>query len=284
MGLKRHELNSTFAIYSEWNASPNLIQSGNFRKVDANSVVAFATGNQVRFGNGSTFSTITRTFGDIRDLRVTDNQIIVTDQSQVYVYNTSGVQQKNFNANEELNTALVYNNTLYSGTKIYGIYNEQKDSLKPDGPYNNTSYKLSLLNNNIWVSTGQRASYDVAGIPSYLGYYHFDGTKWIYPTYFTQNPNIVFNILDVVPNPSNPSEVFFTNYSHYSNSKGIYKMTNDAFTKSYLTELNLIDLDHISIGLLAVRLMKVIIYFVLFHIQQLGLDSIITIDNLITLL
>jgi hypothetical protein len=243
LGLKRHELNSTFAIYSEWNvAGTNFIQSGIFKKVDASNVVAFASGNQVRFGNGNTFSNTLGPFADVRDLRVTDNKIIVTDQSKVYVYDTNGVQQKNFNAEEELNTALLYNNTLFTGTKFSGIYNEQKNSLKPDGPYNNTSYKLSLLNDQIWVSTGIRASYDVAPSPSYLGYYHFDGNKWIYPTYFLQNPNITFNILDVTPNPSNPSEVFFTNYSHSTNSKGIYKMTNDVFTKSYLTELNSIEI------------------------------------------
>jgi len=240
LGLKRHELNSTFAIYSEWNTGSNLIQTGNFRKVDAANIVAYANANRVQYGNGSAFSTLPPTFSNIQDVKVTENQIIVTDQSQVYVYNTSGVQQKNFNAGEEINTALIFNNTLFTGTKISGIYNEQKNSLKPDGPYKNSSYKLSLLNNQIWVSTGLRSSYDVASPPANLGYYHFDGTKWIYPNYFLQNSNLTFNVLDVVPNPSNPSEVFFTNYAHETNSKGIYKMTDDVFTKSYLTELNTI--------------------------------------------
>ncbi|WP_312825445.1 T9SS type A sorting domain-containing protein [Epilithonimonas sp.] len=237
LGLKRHELNSTFAIYSEWNVNPNFIQSGIFRKVDANNIIAFSSGNQVRYGDGTTFSNIPRTFGDIRDLRVTENQIIVTDQNQVYVYSVNGEQQKNFNASEELNTAIMYNNTLYTGTKLDGIYNEQKVSLKPDGPYKNTSYKLSLLNNQIWVSSGVRDDYDIAPNPSHLGYYHFDGSKWIYPNYFIQNSDITFNIMDVVPNPSNPSEVFFTNYTQ-TNSKGIYKMTDDVLAKTYLTELN----------------------------------------------
>ena len=229
LGLKRHELNATFAIYSEWNVSPNLIQSGSFRKIDANNIVAFASGNQVRYGNGTSFSSLPRTFGDIRDLRVTDSQIIVTDQTQVYVYNVNGVQQKNFNANEELNTALMYNNAVYAGTKLYGIYNEEKSSFKPDGPYNNKSYKISLLNDQIWVSTGGRSSYNEA-LPSYIGYYHYNGTKWIYPEYFKTNNQ--FNILDVVPNPSKPSEIFFTNY-FFSGNKGIYKMDNNEFVKSY---------------------------------------------------
>ena len=34
-----------------------------------------------------------------------------------------------------------------------------------------------------------------------LGYYHFDGNKWNYPNYF-KSSTFVWNILDVVPNPS----------------------------------------------------------------------------------
>jgi hypothetical protein len=42
------------------------------------------------------------------------------------------------------------------------MYNEQKAVLKPDGPYNNRSYKLSLLNNQIWVSSGNRDADPIA--------------------------------------------------------------------------------------------------------------------------
>lgn len=231
-GVKYHEINATFALYSEWNQ--NVIGSGNIANIDASGILAFASSTQVRYGNGTSFANLSRTFENIQDLRVTDNQIIVTDRTQVYVYSTGGAQQKNFNAAEEINTALMYNNALFTGTKLSGIYNEQKNSLRPDGPYSNSSYKLSLLNGQIWVSNGKRTSYDTAPEPTMMGYYHFDGNKWNYPNYFLQNPNITFNIMDVTPNPSNPSEVFFTNYSH-TESKGIYKMVNNEFSKSYLT-------------------------------------------------
>lgn len=237
-GVKYHEINPTFALYSMWTKipCPNTSCDEAIKNIDASTLIAYANKNRVMYGTGSTFSTLPETFYDIRDLRVTNNQIIVTDQTQVYVYGTNGSLQKNFNAGEEINTALVYNSLLYTGTINSGIYNEQKASLKPDGPYRNTSYKLSLLNNQIWVSTGRRDSYDQvlnAGY-SYLGYYHYDGNKWVYPSYFTQNTDIVFNIMDVVPNPSNPSEVFFTNYTH-TTSKGIYKMSSDELSKSYFT-------------------------------------------------
>lgn len=228
-GIKSHEINATLPVYTTWTT----LIGGAFKKIDAKGIIGFANATQVRYGSGPSFSTLPRTFTSIQDLRVTDSQIIVTDQTQVYVYSTGGAQQKNFNADENINSAVMYNNALFIGTKLSGIYNEQKNSLKPDGPYNNASYKMSILNNQIWVSTGGRESYNNPILRS-LGYYHYDGTKWIYPNYFKSNPN--FNVLDVVPNPANPAEVFFINYL-FNGEKGIYKMTNDEFTKSYLTNM-----------------------------------------------
>lgn len=225
-GLKYHELNATFPVYNSW-VSPTNFQ-GDYKKIDASGIIAFASNNDLKFGNFPNLSTKSG-FSNIQDVKVTENQIIVTDQTQVFVYGLNGTQQKNFNAEESINTAIVYNNQLFTGTRFSGMYNEQKSSFRPDGPYNNLSYKISLLNNQIWVSTGGRSSYNES-LPPYMGYYHYNGNNWIYPEYFKTNNQ--FNILDVVPNPSKPSEIFFTNY-FFSGNKGIYKMDNNEFVKSY---------------------------------------------------
>lgn len=225
-GLKYHELNATFPVYNSW-VSPTNFQ-GDYKKIDASGIIAFASNNDLKFGNFPNLSTKSG-FSNIQDVKVAGNQIIVTDQTQVYVYGFNGTQQKNFNADESINTAIVYNSQVFTGTRFSGMYNEQKSSFRPDGPYNNLSYKISLLNNQIWVSTGGRSSYNES-LPPYMGYYHYNGTNWIYPEYFKTNNQ--FNILDVVPNPSKPSEIFFTNY-FFSGNKGIYKMDNNEFVKSY---------------------------------------------------
>ncbi len=236
-GIKFHEINATFALYSEWNLPSNIIESGNFNKVDVAGTTAYSQkiGStsfyyQVKYKVGNSFSTINRQFVDIKDLKVTDTQIVVSDKTQVYVYNINGNQQKVFDVAEEINTALISNTTLYAGTKLSGLFNEQKNSFKPDGPYNSASYKISLLDDKIWVSSGGRDSYNSPVIRD-LGYYYYNGSKWIYPDYF--KTNLGFNILSVVPNPANTSEVFFTNYLQNS-KKGIYKMVNDEFSKAYL--------------------------------------------------
>ncbi len=226
-GLKSHDMSVTFPIFSTWTVN----QSGTFTQIDANSIVAFANTNNVQFGDGTSFSTISQSFTSVKDVSVTAQNIVVTDKNRIYVYNLSGSLVKNFNVNEDLNTGMYYNSEILAGTMVSGIKNETMQSIKPDGPYSNYSYKISLLNGQIWVSSGGRASFNT---PIYrdLGYYHFDGSKWIYPSYFINNP-LTFNILDVTPNPSKPSEVFFTNYSFFSGEKGIYKMENNQFVKSY---------------------------------------------------
>lgn len=230
-GLKYHELNATFPVYSSWNN----LQSGAFSKIDASGIIAFSNATQIRYGNGTSFATISRSFSNIQDVKVTASQIIVTDQNQVYVYGTNGVQQKNFNAGELINTAIVSSNQLYTGTKFSGMYNEQKTSFKPDGPYNNRSYRLSLLNDQIWVSSGNLEKDPIPTIANpnenKIGYYHYDGTKWNYPQLFIDN-STVFNILDVIPDPSNPNEVYFTNFISAS-VKGVYKMKDNIFVKRY---------------------------------------------------
>jgi len=235
-GIKYHELNATFPVYTTWITPSSLI--GAFKKVDATDILVFANAKEVKYGSLGSLSTISG-FTDIQDVKVFNNQIIITDQQQVFVYGANGVLQKNFNVGELINTALIYNGQLFTGTQMNGLYNEQKNSFKPDGPYNNRSYKLSMLNNQIWISSGNRDADPAPNIDnpnpnvSKIGYYHYDGTKWIYPNLFVNNSSTVFNILDVIPDPSNPTEVYFTNFYADSGSKGVYKMKNNEFVKRY---------------------------------------------------
>ena len=224
--LKYHPIDVTFSVYSNWNSA-----AGNYTQIDSKTTLVLSNNNTVYYGNVGSLSSIPQSFTKIKDIKITDSQIIVADQTKVYAYTLTGTLQKTIDIGEEVNTAFVVNNQIYTGTKLSGIYDESKNSYKPDGPYSNISYKISLLDNQLWVSTGGRDGYNGPFYTS-LGYYHFDGNKWNYPNYFKISP-FVWNILDVVPNPSKPSEVFFTNYSWIQGQKGIYKMDNNVFIKAY---------------------------------------------------
>ena len=227
-GIKSHPLNVTFSVYTSW-----VTTTGNYLQIEANSIFALANATKVYFGaNINSLTAIADTFVKVKDIKLQAQNIVVTDQTKVYVYNLSGSLQKTFDANEELNTAYIVNNKLYSGSKFSGIFDESKNSYKPDGPYSNTSYKISLLNDNIWIAPGGLQDYYISLYPD-LGYYHYDGSKWVYPEYF-KNSTFKWNILSVKPNPANINEVFFTNHSTRSGEQGIYKMNKDTFIKAYV--------------------------------------------------
>lgn len=226
-GLKYHSMDVTFSVYSGWNTL-----AGSYTQIDSGSVLVLGTPYNVYIGNIVTLNALPQTFTNVKDIKIGAANIVVTDQTRVYVYNLSGNLQKSTDVSEELNTANIVNGKIYVGTKYSGILDENNNSYKPDGPYSNTSYKIQIIEDKLWVSSGGRdARYNPPVDPKPdLGFYYFDGKEWIYPSYFKNNP-IVFNLLDVVPNPIN-NEVYITNYNQ-SVGQGIYKFNYNNLKKDF---------------------------------------------------
>lgn len=232
-GLKTHPINVTFPVYSTWTTE----SVGNFIHADSETVVAIATANNVYYSSGGAFSQIGQSFINIADVVVTNQNITVTDNERVYVFSTSGTPVNSANFGEECNTANMIAGQLYGGTKLSGLKDIANHIYKPDGPYTNRSYKIHLQDDKIWVSTGGRQGRFNGAFPDpkKLGFYYFTGSEWVYPSYFKDNTSIFFNVLDVVPNPSNTNEVFFTNY-YPSNDQGFFKMKYDPSSKDFTFE------------------------------------------------
>lgn len=226
-GLKTHEMNVTFPIYSTWTT----IEAGNKTQIDTDGIIAYSSANTVKYGDGTTFATLGQSFTNIQDVMVSPQNIVVTDDNSVSVFTTAGQFVKSYNATEQLNTGIFSDSKIYAGTKLSGLKNEAGDILKPDGPYNNASYKIDIVGNQIAISSGGRDAFN-AGIFRSLGYYHFDGLKWNYPELFKVNSGL-YNVLDAVINPAKPSEIFFCNYTPNDGSKGIYRMDNNQVAKIY---------------------------------------------------
>lgn len=229
-GLKSHEMNVTFPIFSTWNS----VAPGNFTQISGNSIIAYANANTVKFGDGSSFVNLPKSFTDIRDVIVTAQNIIVADANEVSVFNISGAFVKSYDAGESLNSGFYSDSKIYAATKVSGIKNEAGDLLKPDGPYNNTSYKIDIKGSQIVIASGGKNENLDPITNRHLGYYHFDGAKWNYPQLFINFPGNL-NVLDAVINPSMPNEVFFYNYAFDVAVKGIYKMDGNQFVKKYVT-------------------------------------------------
>ncbi len=229
-GLKSHEMDVTFPIFSSWNN----VAPGNFTQISGTSTIAYSNANTVNFGDGSSFANLPGSFTDIRDVMVTAQNIIVADANEVSVFNISGAFVKSYQAGESLNSGFYSDSKIYAATKVSGIKNEAGDLLKPDGPYNNTSYKIDVKEGQIVIASGGKNENLDPITNRNLGYYHFDGTKWNYPQLFINFPGNL-NVLDAVINPSMPNEVFFYNYAFDVAVKGIYKMDGNQFVKKYVT-------------------------------------------------
>ena len=138
--LKYHPIDVTFSVYSNWNSA-----AGNYTQIDSKTTLVLSNNNTAYYGNVGSLSSIPQSFTKIKDIKITDSQIIVADQTKVYAYTLTGTLQKTIDIAEEVNTAFVVNNQIYTGTKLSGIYDESKNSYKPDGPYSNISYKIIII-------------------------------------------------------------------------------------------------------------------------------------------
>ncbi|WP_370900512.1 type IX secretion system anionic LPS delivery protein PorZ [Chryseobacterium gossypii] len=229
-GLKSHEMNTTFPVFSTWTTE----MPGTFTNIDSEPVLSFSSPTSVYIYNNGTATPLSQTFTNVRDVVVNANNIVVTDQSRIYLFNTNGNYTGTVSFGEDCNTAVTMGGKAYGGTILSGIKDENNNVFRPDGPYFNYAYKISLYGDNqILVSSGGRDGRFNPPIinPRNPGFYFFNGMQWIYPSYFIGNTT-TFNVLDVIADPANPSQVFFANYNNAS-GHGIYKMAYNPTNKDF---------------------------------------------------
>ncbi|MEC3875347.1 type IX secretion system anionic LPS delivery protein PorZ [Chryseobacterium salviniae] len=229
-GLKSHEMNTTFPVFNTWTTE----LAGSFRHIDSEGILSFSSATTGYLYNSGTSVPLSQTFTNVRDVVVNSNNIVVTDLNRVYTFNTNGNFNNTVAFGEECNTAITVGSSVYGGTVLSGIKNESSNTFKPDGPYFNYAYKMSLYGENqILVSTGGRENRFNTAVnnPKNPGFYYFNGMEWIYPSYFIGNTTR-FNVLDVVSDPANPDDVFFTNYIT-APGRGVYKMKYNASSKDF---------------------------------------------------
>lgn len=229
-GLKSHEMNTTFPVFTTWTTE----MAGSFRHIDSEDILSFSSATTGYLYNNGVSVPLSQTFTNVRDVVVNSNNIVVTDLNRVYTFNNNGNFNNTVSFGEECNTATTVGSSVYGGTVLSGIKNESNNSFRPDGPYFNYAYKMSLYGENqLLVSTGGRENRFNTALnnPKNPGFYYFNGMEWIYPSYFIGNTTR-FNVLDVVSDPASPDDVFFTNYTTVT-GRGVYKMKYNASSKDF---------------------------------------------------
>ena len=228
-GLKSHELNTTFPVFSTWTTEI----PGAFRHIDSESELVYSSATAAFIYNNGTPMQLPTSFGNINDVVVNSNSIVVTD-SRVYTFGINGTYSNAIDFGEKCNTSIIANGKIFGGTILSGIKDESNVTYKPSGPYFNFAYKINLYDNNqLLVSSGARAdryNFPVDN-PKKPGFYYFNGSEWIYSSYFNTFNSGSINVLDAILNPLDNNEVLFTNYTMYT--AGVYKMRYNAGTKEF---------------------------------------------------
>ncbi|KMQ58567.1 isoleucyl-tRNA synthetase [Chryseobacterium angstadtii] len=230
-GLKSHEMNITLPVFTTWTTEV----PGTFKQIDSeSSLLIFSSATSAFIYNNGAPTPLPAAFTNIKDIVISSNNIVVTD-GRIYTFGLNGVSLNAVSLGEDCNTAITTTTgKIYGGTILSGIKDEGNNTYKPSGPYSNSSYKVNLYDNNqMLVSSGSRINRYNQGAsnPKKPGFYYFNGSEWIYPSYFIGNTGAV-NVLDAVINPTDNSEVFFTNYTN-NTDRGVFRMKYNPTSKDF---------------------------------------------------
>ena len=114
-GLKSHQMNTTFPVYSTRTTEAR----GAFKHIDSESELVYSAATAAYIYNNGTPTQLPTTFEKIRDVVITSNSIVVTD-NRVYTYGINGVSQNAVSLGEECNTALTAGGKIFRRNGIIG--------------------------------------------------------------------------------------------------------------------------------------------------------------------
>ncbi|TYP99674.1 putative secreted protein (Por secretion system target) [Tenacibaculum adriaticum] len=207
--------------------NPNLIDSnnwnlrfaGDYQKIIQFGTNVYAVSNQSisRISGGSVTQMLNFT-ENIRDIKLSENKLIVSLPKRVIVYNFSLLQiGENISTQEfdfSLNSANINNGNLLLGTNEFGILSSSISSqsyteIHPEGPLSNEVFSIDAYNNNLWIVYG---GYDATYTPvqKRQGYTHFNGENWINTKFDPNQPN--GDLVHVTIDKTKENRVFISSF------------------------------------------------------------------------
>lgn len=226
-GVFIHPLNEFIANFSAWErqfAIPNspfqnvVNFQGNIFASTWNTVYRFDGNNWTQFGH----------YTDLMDITVNGNVMSMVSLNNVVNLNENFGVIDNVPFAQNIRTALRVGATTYGGSLFDGLLNGNNKIL-PDGPYNNKSWKLTALKENLWISPGGMVNNNAPQFNN-NGYFHFNGTIWKHVP--SENMYNAKDVVDVEVNPNNLNEVYVSPWFEYTdwsaaNRIGLMRMENN---------------------------------------------------------
>ena len=195
-----------------------------------NQLVIMNTNSQIYRHNGS-FSLVGAMPQSALDFRTYQDNLIVTTQNHVYVYDKNFVQVAHITSSQFTESEVTFicgtviNNKIYIGTKENGIITTPLNSIafqtiKPDGPTKNNVFAIQTTpSNNLWAVYG---GYNIYYAPDVQlsGISKFTENGW--KNIPKENVLGAVSISRITLNPTNENEVYFSSYH-----SGILEFQND---------------------------------------------------------
>ena len=161
------------------------------------------------------------TYSDLpKDLRFLDGNLLVTNSSNVFIYDADFNIQGTITTNDTLQTefteATISNGDIYIGTLGLGVLKSQINNpnppieIRPEGPLSNNGFKIEAGDNELWMTYG---AYTTSYNPSPLnrrGISHLVDGVW--ENIPADSVLGTANLNYIAINPFNPSQVFISSF------------------------------------------------------------------------
>ncbi|NOR28950.1 MAG: hypothetical protein GQ540_10540 [Lutibacter sp.] len=216
-------------IYTADITNPNLIDFNNWTQHSSGSYTTVEVfNNQVFVSNNRTLSIVENNTlvlqknysSTIKKLKATTNFLTISTLRSVYVNDISNIEILNHTTTStdlfyfNLNTAFFEENTLYLGTKEFGILKSTLNNISnfeeihPAGPVSNFAFSIATNNNNLWVVYGgYNAAYGPLGRRA--GYSHFNGSNWLNTQYSEIG---VSDLVNITFDPIHENKVYISSW------------------------------------------------------------------------
>jgi hypothetical protein len=204
--------------------------------------------NLFEFKN-SLLSLVRDFFEPIINLNASSDHLIIALNSKAIVLDISQNQLVEFKTTDDydftLTSAFFANNTVYLGTKEFGVLKttinqlNNYEEIHPEGPLENDVFSIAVKNKHLWVVFG---GYDGTHTPikNKQGFSHFNGENWINTPFDPDFPVIDLNYISIDPNVEN--RVYISSYGDTRNinsvsTGGLLVVENDEI-KTFYNHLN----------------------------------------------
>lgn len=220
-GIRFASLNNTNLIdFSTWNTLGNTSVNYTHAIVFRNNLYLVSSTNQLLILNGTSLQEALFYDEEVRDLRVSNNKLLVITATNVFAYDENMNEDLLFfglsDQLVDLSTSVVLGDVLYLGDKNLGLFEvsitnpSTRFSLSPDGPILNNVFNLKASFNQLWVVYGEYTQFFNPFPLNRRGISVLENQEWT-----NLSPQELLNahvIVDATVDPSDPTRTFLSSY------------------------------------------------------------------------